>query len=85
MLNEMSDEMLDEMSSRMLNKMISEMFNKMHNRILSRMLDEISCRMSSLQLSTKTSAVAKQIRERHTVHCNDMFNMSLKVFFLSHS
>ena len=85
MLSEMSVEMLDEMPSRMLNEMISEMFDEMHNRMLSRMLDEISCRMSDLQLSTKTSAAAKQIRERHIIHCNDMFNMSLKVFFLGHS
>src|SRR5438034_280786 len=61
MLSEMSVEMLDEMPSRMLNEMISEMFDEMHNRMLSRMLDEIPCRMSDLQLSTKTSVAAKQI------------------------
>ena len=61
----MLSEMLSEMTSRMLNEMISEMFDEMHNRMLSRMLDEIPCRMSGLQLSTKTSAAAKQIRERH--------------------
>src|SRR5947207_14039885 len=73
MLSERSVEMLDEMPSRMLNEMISEMFDEMHNRMLSRMLDEmIPCRMSRLQLSTKTSAAAKQIRERHIIHCNNM-------------
>ena len=80
----MSVEMLDEMPSRMLNEMISEMFDEMHNKMLSKMLDEISCRMFSLQLSTKTSAAAKQVRERHIIHCNDMSNTSLKVFFLGH-
>ena len=65
MLSEMSVEMLDEMPSRMLNEMISEMFDEMYNRMLSRMIDEISCRMSGLQLSTKISAAAKQVRERH--------------------
>src|SRR5436189_6443810 len=68
----MLSEMLSEMYSRMLNEMISEMFDEMHNRMLSRMLDEISCEMSGLQLSAKTSVAAKQIRERCIIHCNKL-------------
>ena len=66
----------------MLNEMISEMFDEMHNRMLSRMLDEmISCRMFHLQLSIKTSAAAKQIRERHIIYCNNMSDIFSKEFF----
>ena len=38
---------------------------------------------ADLQLSTKTSAAAKQIRERCTVHCNNILTCSEKDFFES--